>query len=129
MADKIQKGHGSPVTLYDTSDNSVGVTGNALVVSGTVIETAPAATTFAAAQVTASATEVLLLPLDTTRMAATLANNTAINVYLGPTGVTAVNGFILAPGMAYNIDFPNCTAAVYGLAASGNPVISRIVLS
>lgn len=125
---QMQVGHGTPVTIYDSSDQELGTTVNPINVEGTVTEAAPAATALTTAQVTVSATEVLLLPLDTARLGATLANNSGITIYLGPTGVSATNGLIVPTGGSYNIDFPNYTGAVYGLAASGNPVISRAIL-
>lgn len=124
----MQKGHGVPTTLYDSNDVEIGTADNPVNVEGTVTEAAPAATAFTTAQVTVSATEVLLLPVDAARLGATLANNSGITVYLGPTGVSAINSLILPSGGSYNIDFPNYTGAIYGLAASGNPVISRAIL-
>lgn len=128
---QMQLGHGSPVTIYDSSDQELGTTVNPLNVEGTVTESAPTSTTIATAGITLSATEVLILPVAASRLGASIENpgTNSIVVYIGATGVTAANGFDLAPGAAYNIDFPNCTAAFYGLAASGNPVVKRIVLT
>lgn len=127
----MPRGHGSPSTLFDSTDTEIGTTANPLKVAGTVTESAPVSTIIATAGITLSATEVIILPVDATRMGASIENpgTNTIVVYLGPTGVTALNGFDLAPGAAFNIDFPNCTAAIYGLAASGNPVVKRIVLT
>lgn len=127
----VSSAHGLPVMLVNKTDTIIGEAGNPLVVSGTVTESAPVSTTIANAGVTLSATEVIILPVDATRLAASIENpgTNSIVVYIGATGVTAANGFDLAPGAAYNIDFPNCTAAFYGLAASGNPVVKRIVLT
>lgn len=128
---QIQKGHGNPVTIYDSADQELGTAVNPINVEGTVTEAAPASTVIATAGITLSATEVIILPVDATRLGASIENpgTNTIVVYIGPTGVTALNGFDLPPGSAYSIDFPNCTAAVYGLAASGNPVVKRIVLT
>lgn len=125
----ISSGSGSPVMLVDKNNNIVGETGSPIVVSGTVTETAPAATTIATAQITCSATEVIIYPADATGLGGTLGNFSGIDIYIGPTGVTAANGYTLKPNCSYNIDFPNFTGAIYGLAASGNPVVQRIKLS
>lgn len=126
---RMQTGHGTPVTLYNSSDTEIGTTTDPLNVEGTLVVTPSVATVFTSAQVTVSATEVIVLPANAAALGATLVNTGSVNIYLGPTGVTATNSLILPPSSAYNIDSPNYTGAIYGLAASGNPVVSRVVLT
>lgn len=129
---KMMTGHGEPVTLYDSTDTEIGTTASPLKVSGTVTESAPAATTVAPNQLTVSATQVLLLPQNSSRLGATIGNtipSASTTIFIGPTGVTAANGFPLAPGSAYNIDFPNVTAAIYGITASGQQLVGIVDLT
>ena len=48
----------------------------------------------------------------------------AINVYLGPSGVTSSDGHLLKPGEAFS--FENYIGAVYAVAASGTPTVTVI---
>lgn len=51
-------------------------------------------------------------------------NDTSIDVYIGNTGVTSANGFLLRAGQS--IIFRRMTAAVFAVAASGTPSVSYV---
>jgi hypothetical protein len=57
----------------------------------------------------------------------TIKNTDAsITIYLGPSGVTASNGYPLKPGETITFDARNTSAALFAVAASGTPVVSAI---
>lgn len=123
---KMQTGHGSPVTLYDSTDTEIGGAASPLKVSSVPT----ASTTVTTAQTTVSATAVLLLPLDTTRLGGSISNAAGtVTLWIGGVGVTAATGFGVPAGSAYNIDVPNITAAIYGIVSSTAPLISTIALT
>lgn len=113
-------GHGSPVTLYDSTDTEIGTAAKPIQVAGTTTENAPAAITLTTAQITISSTAVLLLAANPSRLGATIGVFNASTVYVGQTsGVTSANGVPVPQGSAFNVDFPNYTGALYGILASG----------
>lgn len=118
---KIQAGHGSPVTLYNSSDTELGTATDPINVEGSLTISPIASTTLTTSQVTISATAVLILALNASRLGATVVNPAgAANLIIGQTsGVTATTGLIIPPGGAYNIDEPLYTGALYGILASG----------
>lgn len=113
---KMQTGHGSPVTLYDSTDTESGTAANPLKTT----TSATPSTTLTTSQITVSATAVLILAANTARLGATVANQNTATVYIGQTsGVTATTGLPVPVGSAYNVDVPLYTGAIYGILASG----------
>lgn len=127
MAVQMPAGHGTPVTLFNSSDTEVGSAATPFVVSG------PAATTLTATQVTVPATAngILILAANASRKGATVSNAGAVSVFIqqAATGVTVSNGFEIPGGGAYNIDFPNYTGAIYGIVATGTKVVTVVELT
>lgn len=82
--------------------------------------------TVAAAQVsvTSSATAVATAASDDSDGASTTIKNPVggVNVYLGPSGVTTANGFLLAAGDAMSADLGR-GETVYGIVASGSQTV------
>lgn len=116
----MQRGHGAPTTLYDSTDTEIGTAAKPLQVAGTVTEAAAAATTLTTNQLTISSTAVLLLAANTARLGASIGVFNSSTVYVGQTsGVTSANGIPVPQGSSYNVDFPNYTGALYGILASG----------
>lgn len=91
--------------------------------SGNATQVLAGGATITAGQVTLSTTAAQVLAASSTRRRMILRNNdAAINIFLGPAGVTAANGILVKPG-----DPPlpiSSTAAVFAVAASGTPVVS-----
>lgn len=122
----MQKGHGHPVTLYDSTDTEIGTAVNPLKATSS----SPVSSTITTAQTTVSSTAVILLSLDATRIGGSISNALGtVTLYIGGSGVTTANGFPVPPGGAYNIDEPNITAAIYGIVASTAPLIGTIALT
>lgn len=72
----------------------------------------------AAAAVTVGTAATLLAAADDERKSLTLRNQGATDLFIGPAGVTAADGFPVAAGEAFTLD--RSTAAVYGIRASGS---------
>lgn len=128
MVSNMQKGHGSPVSIYNDLDQMIGISGTPLAISGAVTVSPSASGTATTAQTTVSATAVLILPANASRLGATVANPAGPNtIYWGQTaGVTTATGFPIPPGSAYNIDTPNYLGNIY-VITSGTGQLSATV--
>lgn len=113
----------SAVNITQVGGNAVTTT---VPVSGTVTTSSSVGSTFAPAQVTlssASATQVLAT-LFTPNGRNVCNNDTAINIFIGPTGVTTATGIKLLPGACW--DASHTSAAIFAIAATGTPVASGV---
>jgi len=69
-----------------------------------------------------SSTATLVLAANATRRSAIVSNMSAtINIFVGPSTVTAANGQIIPPGSSLTIPI---TAAIYAISASSTPSVS-----
>lgn len=131
----MQTGHGSPVTIYDTTDQAIGISGSPLVtsISGSITTSPLVSTTLTPSQVTVPATAngILLLAANAARDGATISNPSSVTVYIGSaaTGLTTSNGFGIPPGSAYNIDSPLYLGAIYGIVATATQVVTVVELA
>ena len=76
-------------------------------------------------QATLSTTASLVVAARPGRTQTTFINHSSIDVYLGPSGVTAANGILLAGTKGTQITIPG-GAALYGIAASGTPAVGVV---
>ena len=121
---KIQTGHGSPGTLYESTDTEVGSVAKPLVVSSE----GATSTTATTSQTTVSATAVLILAANTARLGASIENPAGPNIIYwgGANTVTTATGFPIPAGAAYNIDIPNYTGAVWAIT-TGSGQLSAVI--
>ncbi len=133
MVNMVNKGHGTPVTLFDTTDTEIGTAATPLQVAGSTTITPVASTTMTATQVTVPATAngILMLAANANRKGATIINPGTVTVYASSaaTGLTTSNGFAIPGGTAYNIDEPLYTGAIYGIIATSTTVITTVELT
>lgn len=97
-----------------------------LQIGGSVTDVPQVGTTFAPVQVALNSST-------TTQILATLATpsgrnvcnlDTAINIFIGPIGVTSSTGIKLLPGACW--DMAHTTAAIYGISASATPTAAGV---
>lgn len=127
----MQTGHGSPVSLYNQLDQMIGVSGTPLVIAGTVTEVPVASGTATTAQTTVSATAVLILAANASRLGASIENQAGPNtIYWGQANtVTTATGFPIPPGSAYNIDVPLYLGAVYAITTGTGQLSATVELT
>lgn len=131
MVGNMQLGHASPVAIYNGQDQIIGVSGTPLVVSGAVTINPSASGTATTSQLTVSATAVLILPANASRLGASIANPAGPNtIYWGQTsGVTTATGFPIPAGSAYNIDTPNYLGNVYAITTGTGQLSATVELT
>jgi hypothetical protein len=80
---------------------------------------------FTAGQVTVGATATLIVPAGAGRETVTIVNNAAVDVFLGPAGVTITTGVLLAGVKGQTLSLPT-TNAIYGVVATATSPVSYI---
>lgn len=95
-------------------------------VTGTVTTSPTVGSTFSPAQVTLNnSTATIVLASLATPNGRNICNaDTAINEFIGNSGVTTSTGIKLTPGSCW--DASHTSAAIYAIAASGTPVASGV---
>lgn len=129
LQSSVQSAAGTPNTTAVTIQGNA--SGVPVIISGTVTETAPAATTITTAQVTVPATVngIQILATNASRKGASIYNPGSVNVYIAQTNaVTTSSGFI-PPFATYTVDFPNYTGAIFGIVGTGTQIVSTTELT
>lgn len=81
--------------------------------------------TIAAGQITVAATATSIVAARAGRSKVTIVNSGAVDVFLGPAGVTITTGILLNGVKGSSVEL-NTSAAIFGIAASGTQVVSFI---
>jgi hypothetical protein len=79
--------------------------------------------TLAAGQISAGTTATLVAAARPNRRSLTIINGGTTDVFLGPTGVTVANGFLLAGVKGQSVTIATA-AAVYAVVGTGSQTVS-----
>jgi hypothetical protein len=73
-------------------------------------------------QKTVTVTESSLISINTDRKALKL-KVTGADIYIGETGLSASDGFLIEQGIVFNLSVPTTTAEIFALTASGTATV------